>query len=40
MGLVVDPGAADVDAWRVVEQVFLHGVLVQARDGGQPAGSR
>jgi hypothetical protein len=37
-GFVVDPRPADVGGRRVVEQVFLVGVLVQPGYGGQPAG--
>lgn len=39
-GFVVDPGPADVDGRGVLQQEFLDGVLVQARDGGQPPGDR
>jgi hypothetical protein len=36
--LVVDPRAAEVDGWGVVEQVLLDGVLVQPGDRGQLPG--
>jgi hypothetical protein len=35
MGLVVEPGTADVRGRGVSEEVFLDRVLVQAGDGGQ-----
>jgi hypothetical protein len=36
--LVVQPGPPDVGRRRVAEQLLLHRVPVEARDGGQPAG--
>ena len=38
MRLIVQPGTADVRRRRVVEELFLDGVLVQASDGAQPPG--
>ena len=38
MGLVVDPGSADMDRWGVGDQTFLFGVAVEAGHGAQSPG--
>jgi hypothetical protein len=38
VGLVVQPGPADVRGRRVIQEFFLDGVPVEAGDGAQPAG--
>jgi hypothetical protein len=38
VGLVVDPGAADMHRWGMGDQAFFFGVAVEAGDGAQPPG--
>jgi hypothetical protein len=38
MRLIVQPGAANVRRRRVIEELFLDGLLVEASDGAQPTG--
>jgi hypothetical protein len=38
MRLIIDPGPPDVGGRGVLEEFFLHGVLVESGDGAQPPG--
>ena len=38
MRLVIQPRAADVSGWGMLEELFLDGVLVEPGDGAQPPG--
>ena len=38
VGLIVQPRTADMGGRRMIQELFFDGVLVEPRDGGQPAG--